>query len=114
MIEAEIYGMMPKGKDTHAAQRAAGEHAQHAGNAGLCLVHELAQGVRVDPRNGNIRAKTIDDQKPDREEDALAKLGRLAEGAPAHVRRHLFCCRCHKAPLDQVKRRRTVPGSGGA
>ena len=43
-------------------------------------------------------------------EEALPELGRLAEGAPTDVRRHLLCCRCHSRSLLS-KRRRPVPRS---
>ena len=68
--------------------------------------------LAVDAGNGDIGPQPVDDEKADREEDALAQVGRLAEHAPAEVRRHLLCSRCHvrslssQAPPDRSPVRR--------
>ena len=91
-------GHDPKGKDAHTGNRTAGEHVEHAPQASCGLVKECAQFLCVDTGDRDIRPDTVDDQQSDREHDALAKLFGFAKCAPAHVRRHLLCSRCHAGP----------------
>ena len=54
----------------------------------------------VDARHRDVGAEAVDDQQADREQDAGAQFLGLAEGAPAHVRGHLFRGGCHaRIPL---------------
>ncbi len=84
-------GHNSQGKYAHPPQRAAGEHGQDPADAGLGLIHEVAQRGAVDARHRYIGAEAIDDEKSEGEPDSLAQLGRLAERAPRQVRGHLFC-----------------------
>ncbi len=79
-----------QGEDAHPAKCTAGEQVQHAAHALRHLGHRLAQGVAVDAGHRNERAQAVDDQEPDRKEDALAQVGRLAQSAPAQVGGHLL------------------------
>ena len=85
-------GHDPERKDAHPAQRAAGEHRYHAADALACLFHEFAQRRAVDAGHRNEGTEAVDDQKTQGEQDAVAQIGGFAEGGPAGVRRHLFCC----------------------
>ena len=84
-----------KGKDPHAANRAAGEHVQNTAETGTCIGHKLAQRLTIDPGNRNIGAKAINDQQAKGKEDALTQIRRFTEGPPRQVGRHLLCSRCH-------------------
>ena len=57
----------------------------------VCLFAGIGGAVcAVDAGDGNIGAKTVDDQKTDGEEDALAQIGGLAQRTPAEVGGHLL------------------------
>ncbi len=51
-------------KNRHTAQRAAGEHVEHPEHPALMLGENLRQRLRVNPRNRNIGAEAIDNQRP--------------------------------------------------
>ena len=72
-------------EDAHAAERAAGEHVEQPEHAALLLGEQLGQDRGVDARNRDIGAEAIDDQRAQREPDALLELRRLAEGAQIHI-----------------------------
>ena len=44
MIEAEMYGMIVEREDRHAAERAAGEHVEHAEDAAGVLARRSRPG----------------------------------------------------------------------
>ena len=92
----------PQRKYAHAAERAAREHAEHPGNSACGLVHELAQGDTVNPRNRDIRSDAIDNQQSDREQQPIAQFGCLTQHAPTDIGGHLLCCRCHARPFLYV------------
>ena len=72
-----------KRKDTHPADRAAGEHVQHAPDARCCFIHKLAQRQTVNAGNRNIRPDTVDNQQTKRKKDAFAKVSRLCQRHPS-------------------------------
>ena len=100
-------------KNPHTAKRTAGEHRKDAPQTCGCTFHKVAQRVAVDPGNRNEGAKAINDQKAKGEKNPLTQLGRLTKGAPAHVRGHLLCCRCHYS-LFHDSAAETVSRFGGA
>jgi hypothetical protein len=53
MIEADMYGMMPRAK---MVKRAAGEHVEHAEDPALLALEQLGQHVGVDARHRDMGA----------------------------------------------------------
>ena len=79
-------------EDRHAADRAAGQHVEHVEQAAALLLHLLRQRRRIDAGHGDIGAQAGDDQRAQREEDALAQLLGLAEVAEIEIGGQLFGC----------------------
>ena len=68
MIEAEMYGMMPRREDREARQRAAREHVEHAEDAALLALEELGEHVRVDSGHRDVRADAEHEQRAEQEQ----------------------------------------------
>jgi hypothetical protein len=68
-------------EDGHPAQRAAGEHVEHAQDAAAVLVQHLAHHAGIDAGDRDIGADPIDDQRAQGEPDALLQLGGLGQHA---------------------------------
>jgi hypothetical protein len=62
-------------------QRAAREHVEHAQDRALLVLEETRERIRIDAGHGDERSDAVDDQRAQREPDALLQLGRLGEGA---------------------------------
>ncbi len=86
-------------KDRHPAERAAGQPVDPAQNARRILLHQPGELDRIDPRNGNVGAQAIDDQRTEREPDALLEILGLRERGEIDVCCKLFRCGCHILPL---------------
>ena len=84
-----------EGKDRHAADGAAGEHVEHADDAASTGVERLLERRRVDARNRDVGAEAIDQERAEREPDALLQRLGLGEGTEIEVGCELFCRRCH-------------------
>ena len=63
------------------------EHVEHAEQSTGLLFENLTQNGSIDPRNWDIGAKPIDDQRTQREPDALFQFGRLGKGAEIDITR---------------------------
>ena len=57
-------------KDREARQRATREHVEHAQNAALLLMEEIAEHLRVNPGNRNMRTDPINNQRAEQEPQA--------------------------------------------
>ena len=78
---------------------AAGEHVEHAEDAAGLGIENLLPGVGVDAGQRDIGAQAIDQQRTDREIDALLELFGLGESAEVEIGRQLFRCRDHQSLL---------------
>ncbi len=86
-------------EDRHAPDRAAREHVEHAENAGLVLPEHVGKGLRVDAGDRDIGAEPIDQQRAEREPDALLQLVGLGEGREIEIGDELFCGGDHRGAL---------------
>ena len=66
-------------EDRHAVDAAAGEHVEHAEDAAGLGVEDLLPGGRVDAGQRDVGAEPIDQQRAEREPDALLELLGLGE-----------------------------------
>jgi len=83
---------------------AASEHVENAEDARLLLLEHLRKRSGVDARQRNIGAETIDDERTQREPDALLQLIRLRESREVQVCCELFSRRCHSnLPVRRMK-----------
>jgi hypothetical protein len=82
-------------KDRHAADGAAGEHVEHADDAARLRVERGFQRRRVDAGDRDVGAETVDDERAEREPDALLQRLGLGERTEIEVGCELFCRRCH-------------------
>jgi hypothetical protein len=78
MIEAEMYGMMLSAKIAMRPKRAAGEHVEHAEDAPAAPLNSLRQ-PGIDARQRDVGAEAIDEQRAQREPDALLEVFALAK-----------------------------------
>ena len=85
-------GHDPEREDRHALDGAAGEHVEHAEDAGRLLLKRLPQRLEVDARQRNVGAQPVDEQRAEREPNALLQLLRLGEGGEVQIGGKLFCC----------------------
>ena len=83
-------------EDRAALHGAAGEHVEELQHALRLAEEALRESVRIDARQRHIGAEAIDDQRAQREQDALLQFLGLAEGGEIDVGRELFGCRCHE------------------
>ena len=86
-------------EDRHPVDAAAGEHVEHAENAAGLGVENLLPGGRIDAGQRNIGAQAIDQQRADREPDALLELFGFGERREVEIGRQLFRCRNHQSLL---------------
>ena len=86
-------------EDRHALHGAAREHVEHAEHAAALLLEGLGESVWVDAGQRDVGAEPIDEQRPEREPDALLQVLRLGEGRKIQVRGKLFGCRRHEETL---------------
>ncbi len=83
-------------EDRHAPDRAAREHVEHAENAGLVLPEHVGKRLRVDAGDRDIGAEPVDQQRAEREPDALLELVGLGEGREVEIGDELFCGGDHR------------------
>ena len=57
-----------------------------------CCLERLRQRFEVDARQRDVGAHPIDEQRAQREPDALLQLLRLGEGGEVQIGGKLFCC----------------------
>ena len=93
-------------EDRHAPDGAAREHVEHAENAGLLLPEGVGERLRVDAGDRDIGAEPVDDQRAEREPDALLELVGLGEGREIEIGGELFGGGDHRAlsSLDEQRR----------
>ena len=77
-------------ENSHTTNRATGKHVEHADNAGLLLTENGLQGLRVNARKRNIRAKAIDQKRTQCEPDTLLQLISRAKGRETEIGSKLF------------------------
>ena len=73
MIDAEMYGMMPR-EDREPAKSAAGKEIEESEDAALQGLEELLKRDRIDAGRRNVRAEAIHGEKTERVHDALAQV----------------------------------------
>ena len=83
-------------EDRHPVDAATGEHVEHAENAAGLGIEDLRPGVGIDAGQRDIRAEAIDQQRADREPDALLEFFGLGERREIEIGRQLFRCRNHR------------------
>src|SRR6185369_2561386 len=86
-------------KDRHAVDATAGEHVEHAEDAAGLRAEDLVPGRRIDTGQRDIGAEAVDQQRAEREPDALFELFGLGEGREVEIGGELFCCRDHGLEL---------------
>ena len=74
----------------HPSNSPAGEHVQHAADAGGRRVHEFSQRDRIDAGHRNVSSDPVDNEEAQGKQNALPELCRLSQSAPTEIRRHLF------------------------
>jgi hypothetical protein len=57
-------------ENRHAAERATREHVEHAEHAALMLLIDLLENLRIDPRNGDVGAQAINNQRAQQKQQA--------------------------------------------
>src|SRR5215472_1943364 len=82
-------------KDRHAPDRTARERIEHAEDAGLIPLKHLGERLRIDAGNWDVGAEPVDQQRAEREPDALLELVSLGKGREVEVGNELFCGRDH-------------------
>ncbi len=80
-----MYGMMFSAKIAMRSTRAAREHVEHAENAAGLRLEGLREGRRIDAGQRDERAEPENDQRAEREPDALLQILRLGEGAEVQI-----------------------------
>jgi hypothetical protein len=71
-------------ENREARQGASGKHVEHAKDAALLLLEQLAQSLRINAWHGNMRPNPVNDQCPEQEPQPaleVAKLSTLANRA---------------------------------
>ena len=76
--------------ETHALKAAARESVEQVQHPAARLIVQIAQNLRVDPRQRNEAEEAENDQRTDREPDPLAQFGRLGEIRQAEVGREII------------------------
>src|SRR5262249_29315780 len=82
-------------KDRHAPDRTARERIEHAEDAGLIPLKHLGERLRIDAGNWDVGAEPVDQQRAEREPDALLELVSRGKGREVEVGNELFCGRDH-------------------
>ena len=100
-------------KDRHALHRAAREHVEQLEHALLVTGERRLEGGRIDPRQRDVSAEPVDDQRAEGEPDALLEFLGLADRGEVDVCCQLFGCRRHWcAPGAQPSLRLLVRTTG--
>jgi hypothetical protein len=89
-------------ENRHALDGAARKHVEHAEQAGLLLPKNFGERLGIDPRNGNVGAESVDQQRAEREPNALLELVGLGESRKIEVGNQLFCGGNHAGALFSV------------
>ncbi len=75
MIDAVMYGMMPRAKMVSRRSWPPLNRSTKPRNAAAVLVEELRQLVGVDTRRRDVSAEAVHRQQPKREQNALSQIG---------------------------------------
>ncbi len=82
-------------EDRHPVDAATGEHVEHPEDAARLRIENLFPGVGINSGQRDIRAEPIDQQRADREPDAVLELFGLGERREIEIGCQLFRCRDH-------------------
>ena len=80
MMEAEMYGMMLSAKIVMRPSAPPENMSNMPRMPPRCWREDLGQRGRIDAGHRDVGAEPVDDQRAQREPDALLQLGRLGEG----------------------------------
>ena len=80
MIDAVMYGMIPRKNTATFVERAAGEEVEERDDTACVRVLQFLDRAEVDVRNRDVRAEPEDPDDEDREEDLVPQVG-----DPEHV-----------------------------
>src|SRR5262245_4921236 len=94
-----------EGEDRHAPDRAAREHVEHAEDARLLLPEDVGERLGIDAGDGDVGSEPVDQERAEREPDALLELVGFGEGRQIEVGNELFCRRNHRNLLPLARRR---------
>ena len=83
-------------EDRHALDGTAGEHVEHAEHAAALRLECLGECVGIDAGKRDVGAEPVDEQRAEREPDALLEVFGLGEGREIQVRGKLFSSRRHR------------------
>jgi hypothetical protein len=95
MIDAEIYGMIPKRKNGETRKSATREHVEHAQDAALLRIEKIGQNSWGRSREPECAPDAIHDQRAEQEPKTalqIAELAALANGI-------WICCQRSTFPL---------------
>ena len=96
-------------EDRHALDGAAGKHVEHAEHAAGLLLEGLGEGVGIDAGKRDVGAEAVDEQRAEREPDALLEILGLGEGCEIQIGCKLFSSRCHEV-FSASSRWKALPG----
>ena len=83
-------------EDRHALHGAARKHVEHAEHAAALRLERLGECVGIDAGKRNVGAEPVDQQRAEREPDALLEVFGFGEGRKIQVRSKLFSSRRHR------------------
>jgi hypothetical protein len=93
-----------EGKDRHALDRAAREHVEDAEHAAGLAAEGLGEGIGINAGHRDIGAEPVDQERAQREPDALLQVFGFGEGCKVQIGGKLFSSRCHAcAPLGLAR-----------
>ena len=95
MIEAEMYGMMLSAKIAMRSTAPPENMLNSPSTPPDCVLEALPQRLRIDAGQRDVGAEPVDDQRAEREPDALLQLFGLGDRPEIDVRRKLLGCRGH-------------------
>ena len=75
MIDAVMYGMMPRAKIVRRRKLAAAEQVDESQEGATVLVEELRQHVGVDAGRGDVSPEPVHGEQPERKQNALPQVG---------------------------------------
>ena len=92
--------MMPSAKIAMRSTAPPGEHVEHAEHAAALRLEGLREGVGIDAGQRDVGAEAVDEQRAQREPDALLQVLGFGEGGEVQIRGKLFSSRRHQdSPL---------------
>ena len=99
MIDAVMYGMMPRAKDRDAAEVAAAEQIEDSEERAGALLEQRLDDAPVDAGSRNLRTDAIHRQKGQREENAVPQI-RDAEHVSERFEEFVHVLLCSLVPTD--------------